>query len=115
MVTVIEHDSGLIFSIKTFRPLWIFPWNSSIWRQHPFRTCIATVSYDNKQAAEQGHKELSALLKGLQIGPKMSEPFQAIETFGKRKTGTGVKSYRIYRGHEVEGKVSFEVRPKRTK
>ena len=113
MVTVIEHNSGLLLSIKTFRPLWIFPWNSSIWRQFPFRTCIATVSYDDKEAAEAGHKELAALLQGLKIGPKMSELFQAVEAFGKTKTGAGVKSYHIYPGHAVEGKVTVEVKPKR--
>lgn len=55
------------------------------------------------------------MLKGLRIGPKMSEPFQAIEAFGKKNTGKGVRSYRIYKGHGVEGKVSVEVQPKRTK
>ena len=113
MLTVIEHKSGLILSIKTFRPLWIFPWHSSIWRQFPLRTCIGTVRYDGKRAAEVGHKELAALLKDLKIGPDMSELFQAIEAFGKRKTGAGVKSYRIYPGHAVEGKVTVEVTPRR--
>jgi hypothetical protein len=110
MQSVIEHEGGLLFSVKTFRPLWIFPWTSSIWRQFPFRTCIATVSYNGRQAAEKGHEELTALLKGLKIGPKMNEPFHAIETFARKKTGQGVKSFRVYPGHAVEGKVAVEVK-----
>ena len=54
MQSVVEHSSGLIFSVKTFRPLWVFPWLASVWRQFPMRTCLATVSYDNKAAAEIG-------------------------------------------------------------
>lgn len=113
MLTLIEHKSGLIFSIKTFRPLWIFPWHSSIWRQFPFQTCIATVRYNNKLDAETGHKELAALLRSLEIGEEMKEPFQAVEVFCKSRTTTGVKSYRIYPGHAVEGDLSVEVNLKR--
>ncbi len=113
MQTVIEHDSGLVFSVKTFRPLWIFPWISSVWRQFPMRTCIATVSYDNKAAAEAGHKDLGALLKALKVGGKMGEPFQAIETYGKQKTGAGVRSARVYPGHALEGKMTVKVTPER--
>ena len=115
MLTVIEHKSGLILSIKTFRPLWIFPWHSSVWRQFPFRTCIATIRYEDKRAAEVSHKELAALVQGLKIGPEISEVFQAVETFAKAKSGSGVKSFRIYPGHEVERKVTIEVTPKRSK
>jgi hypothetical protein len=114
MRAVIEHESGLILSIKTFRPLWVFPWLSSIWRQFPMATCLATISYEDRTAAERGHAELERLLKGLKIGPKMSEPFQAIESFAKKKSGAGVRSYRIYKGHAVEGKVSVEVEKRRT-
>lgn len=113
MLDVIEHPSGQIYSVKTFRPLWIFPWNSSVWRQFPFQTCIATISYSNKAAAEAGHQELIALLRDLKIGEKMREPFEALEKYGQRKTGTGVHSYRIYPGHKVEGKVTVRVSPER--
>jgi hypothetical protein len=113
MLTAFEHKSGLIFSIKTFRPLWVFSWHSSIWRQFPFRTCIATIRYNNKMSARAGHKELTLLLQDLEIGPRMAEPFQAIESFGKAKTNSGVKSYRIYPGHVAEGKLIVKVTPKR--
>jgi len=113
MQSVVEHSSGLIFSVKTFRPLWVFPWLSSVWRQFPMRTCIATVSYGNKAAAEAGHQELTALVQGLQVGGKMGEPFQAIEAYAKKKTGTGVRSYRVYPGHALEGKVTVKVSPER--
>jgi hypothetical protein len=114
MQKVIQHPHGSVYSIKTFRPLLIFPWTSSIWRQFPFRTAIATVAYTSKKAAEAGHNELAALLEGLEVGPKIKEPFQAIESYAKKKTGAGVKSYRIYPGHSVEGKVSVEVKSKRS-
>src|SRR5690348_14971265 len=76
MQDTLEHESGLIFSIKTFRPLWIFPWLSSVWRQFPFATCIATVSYNNERAAEEGHQELIALLRRTTISSDMSEAFK---------------------------------------
>jgi hypothetical protein len=109
MQKTIEHESGVIFSVKTFRPLWVFPWLSSVWRAFPMSTCIATISYEGKRAAEAGHDELSRLLKGLTIGPKMGEPFAAIEAWAKTKVGAGVRSYRIYPGHEAEGKVSVKI------
>ncbi len=114
MQDVIEHPSGLVLSATTFRPLWIFPWTCSIWRQFPLRTSIATVAFQNKPAAEAGHRELVTLLRDLKIGPEMSELFQAVEAYAKDKTGNGVKSYRIYPGHEVEGKVKVKISPKRT-
>jgi hypothetical protein len=77
------------------------------------RTCIATVSYGHAAAAETGHKEITTLLKSLEIGGKMSEPFDAIEAYAKKKTGTGVRSYRVYSGHAVEGKVTVKVSPER--
>ncbi len=113
MLDVIEHRSGQVYSVKTFRPLWIFPWTSSVWRQIPFRTCIATISYSNKAAAEAGHQELVALLRDLAIGEKMREPFDALEAYGQRKKGAGVHSHRIYAGHEVEGKVTVRITPER--
>ncbi len=30
MQKTIEHESGVIFSVKTFRPLRVFPWLSSV-------------------------------------------------------------------------------------
>ena len=113
MWSVIQHDSGQIYSIKTFRPLLIFPWTSSIWRQSPFRTAIATVSYPSKAAAEQGHEELEKLIKALKIGPKMDEPFGAIDAFARKRAGDTVKSHRIYSGHDVEGKVSVQIESSR--
>ncbi len=114
MQDIIEHPSGLVLSAKTFRPLWIFPWTCSIWRQFPLRTAIATVAFQNKPAAEVGHRELVALLQNLKIGPKMSELFPAIEAYAKDKAGNGVKSHRIYPGHEIEGKVTVKISPQRT-
>jgi hypothetical protein len=113
MQAVIEHKSGVIFSVKTFRPLWLFPWLSSVWRQFPMRTCVATVSYENKRAAEAGHRELVQLLQALEVGGKMAEPFAAIEEYAKKKTGAGVRSYRIYPGHAAEGKVTVKITPER--
>jgi hypothetical protein len=113
MQSVIEHKSGVVVSVKTFRPLWVFPWLSSVWRQFPMRTCMATVSYENKRAAEIGHAELTKLLEGLDIGDKMEEPFPAIERYAKKKTGQGVRSYRIYSGHAAEGKVTVKITPER--
>jgi len=43
----------------------------------------------------------------------MNEPFQAVEAFVKAKSGSGVKSYRIYSGHTVEGKVTVKVNVQR--
>lgn len=108
MQSVFQHSSGLIFSVKTFRPLWVFPWMSSVWRQFPFKTCIATVSYEDKAAAKVGHEEVTALLEDLEIGSEMREPFQAIEAYVKKKTGA-VRSYRMYPGHAVEGKVTVKI------
>lgn len=113
MQSLVNHKSGLIFSVKTFRPLWIFPWNSSVWRQFPMRTCLATVSYENKRAAEAGHKELVALLQELNVGGKMGEPFQAIENYAKKNAGAGVRSCRVYAGHAAEGKVTVKITPER--
>ena len=79
MQSVIQKQSGLVFSIKTFRPLWVFPWTSSIWRQIPMATCIGTVMYRDRQAAEAGHQDLCAILNDLKIGPAMREPFAAVE------------------------------------
>jgi hypothetical protein len=87
--------------------------DSSIWRQFPFRTCIATIRYHDKRSAEACHKELTALLKGMEIGPEMREPFHVIEAFCRAKTGSRVKSYRIYPGHVVEGSVTIQVTPER--
>jgi hypothetical protein len=113
MQTVIEHKSGQVYSIKTFRPLWILPWFSSIWRQFPLRTWIATLKYENKAAAKKGHEALAAMLRDLQIGPKMSEPFEAIEAFAKNRAESGVKGYRISEGHAIEGKASVVIDAKR--
>lgn len=113
MKTVVEHSSGQIYYVRTFRPLWIFPWTSSVWREFPFRTCLATISYENKAAAEACHQELIKLLRELDIGEKMREPFQALEEFSKAKVGAGIHSYDTYAGHEVEGKVSVRITPLR--
>ena len=107
MIDAIEHPSGLVLSVKTFRPLLIFPWTSSIWRQSPFATAIATVAFKGKAAAESGHRQLVELLRDLKISPDMHEPFGAIEAFAKANAER-VKSYRVYPGHEVEGKVKVE-------
>lgn len=113
MQDVIQHSSGIVLSARTFRPLWIFPWTCSVWRQFPLRTGIATIAFVNKQAAQQGHSEIVKLLGELQLSPDMQELFTALESYAKRQSEHGVKSYRIYAGHEVEGKVQVEITPER--
>ena len=108
----IKNPSGIEISVKTFRPLLIFPWTSSVWRQFPFRTAIATVMFNDKPAAQRGHRELVDLLKNLKVGPKMHELFEAVEEYAKANEEM-VRSYRIYPGHKVEGKVSVEIAEKR--
>ena len=108
MVDVIEHPSGVVLSVKTFRPLLIFPWTSSVWRQSPFATAIATVAFKGKPGAESGHRQLVQLLRNLKISPDMHEPFTAVESFATAHPEI-VKSYRVYPGHAVEGKVRVEV------
>jgi hypothetical protein len=108
MVDVIQHSSGLILSVKTFRPLLIFPWTASIWRQFPFATAIATVAFKDKTAAQSGHRQIVELLRGLTISADMHELFGALEAFAKAN-GDIVKSYRVYPGHAVEGKVKVEI------
>ncbi len=114
MLDVIEHPSGLILSAKTFRPLFIFPWTCSIWRQAPFRTGISTVAFINKAAAKTGHREIVQILRQLNIKPDMSNVFTAIEDYAKENSNDGVKSYRIYSGHAVEGKISLKVEAPRS-
>jgi hypothetical protein len=108
MVDVIQHSSGIVLSVKTFRPLLIFPWTSSIWRQSPFATAIATVAFKGKRGAESGHRQLVQLLRDLKISSDMHEPFGAVESFAKANPEI-VKSYRVYPGHAVEGKVKVEI------
>jgi len=112
MLDFIKNPSGIEISVKTFRPLLIFPWTSSIWRQFPFKTSIATVMFKDKVAAVRGHRELVELLKNLKVGPKMGEVFGAVEEYAKANEEL-VRSYRIYPGHKVEGKVSVEIAEKR--
>lgn len=109
MQDVIEHPSGLVLSVKTFRPLLIFPWTSAVWRQSPFRTAIATVAYRNKAAAQSGHDDLTRLLRNLQVAPDMSNLFSAVEEYAQQHLDGAVKSYRLYAGHEVEGRVEVRV------
>jgi hypothetical protein len=104
---VIQHPSGIVLSVKTFRPLRIFPWTASIWRQLPFATAMATVAFKGRDVAETGHRRLVELLRSLTLSPDMHELFSAVEAFAK-SNGQIVKSYRIYPGHAVEGKVTVE-------
>jgi|SRR5690349_8489047 len=108
----IKNPSGIEISVMTFRPLLIFPWTSSIWRQFPFKTAIATVMFKDKTAAQRGHRELVELLKNVKVGPKMRELFEAVEQYAKDNEEL-VRSYRIYPGHKVEGKVAVEISEKR--
>lgn len=110
MLDVIEHPSGLILSVKTFRPLWIFPWTSSIWRQFPLRTSVGTIMFNDKAAAEKGHHEIVALFRKLTIQPDMGNLFTAVEEYAQSNTGKGVKSVRVDRGHAIEGKVTVEIK-----
>ncbi len=109
----IIKTAGIEISLKTFRPLLIFPWTCSIWRQSPFKTAIATVMFKNKPAAERGHRELVELLAaGVKVGPKAPELFDAVEEYAKANNEL-VRSYRIYPEHKVEGRVSVEISEKR--
>jgi hypothetical protein len=107
MVDVIQHRSGIVVSVKTFRPLLIFPWTASIWRQFPFAAAIATVAFKGRDAAQRGHRQLVELLRGLDHAD-MHELFGAVEAFAKAN-GDIVKSYRVYPGHAVEGKVKMKI------
>jgi len=108
MLDVIQHSSGIVVSVKTFRPLLIFPWTASIWRVFPFRTAIATVAFKGRAAAERGHHELVERVRVLTIGEEMSELFSAIEQYAKENSDI-VKSFRVYAGHAVEGKVKVRI------
>jgi hypothetical protein len=112
MLDVIKHSSGIVISVKTFKPLLIFPWTCAIWRQFPFRTAVATIAFRSKMAAADGHRQVVALLRNLTIGPDMRELFVAIENYVKANSA-GVKSFRVYPGHEVEGKVAIKITEKR--
>ena len=111
MLDLIELPGGVVLSVKTFRPLWVFPWTSAVWRQAPFRTAIGTVAYKGRSEAKQAHKELAVMLKTLELSPDMSNLFTAVESFAQQRTSQGVKSYRVCAGHEVEGRVSIKVQP----
>ena len=95
MVDLIEHSSGVVLSVKTFRPLLIFPWTSSIWRQSPSPMAVATVAFKDKPGAESGHRQIVQLLRDLKISPDLHEAHAAIESFVKA-SGEIVKSYRVY-------------------
>ena len=95
MVDLIEHSSGVVLSVKTFRPLLIFPWTSSIWRQSPSPTAVATVAFRGKPDAESGHRQIVRLLRDLKISPDLHEALAAIESFAKANEAI-VKSYRLY-------------------
>jgi hypothetical protein len=113
MQTFIKHPQGIEISVRTFRPLLIFPWTSSIWRQFPLKTAMATVMYKDRTAAVGGHRDIVELLAKVKCGPKISERlFEAVEEYAKANDGS-VRSYRIYAGHEAEGKVSVEISEKR--
>lgn len=113
MQDFIKHPQGIQISVRTFRPLMIFPWTSSIWRQFPLKTAIATVMFKDKTAAARGHRDIVELLAKVKSGPKISERlFEALEEYAKANEEL-VRSYRIYAGHEAEGKVSVEISEKR--
>jgi hypothetical protein len=64
-------------------------------------TCIATLSYENKFAAESSQKDLVALLQALDAEREMDDPVQAIELYAKKKRGAGVRSYRVFSLNET--------------
>ena len=107
-----KNAGGIELSVRTFRPLLVFPWTSSIWRQFPFRTAIGTVMFKDKAGAQRGHREIVELLKEVKVGPKMRELFEAVEGYAKENEEI-VRSFRIYPGHGVEGKVSVEIAERR--
>ena len=109
MEDLIERPSGLVLSAKTFKPLLIFSWTCSIWRQMPFRTAIATIAFKGKSDAETGHREIVDLLWKLEIKPDMSNVFTVLKEYATQRQGAGVKSFRIYPGSEVEGKITMSV------
>jgi hypothetical protein len=70
-------------------------------------------SDEDKMAAERGHRDIVELLAKVKSGPKISERlFEAVEEYAKANEEL-VRSYRIYAGHEAEGKVAVEISEKR--
>jgi hypothetical protein len=112
MESVIQHASGFIFSVKTFRPFWVLPWYSSIWRQFPMSACVATIRYDNKSAAAVGHNALTELLERLPGNCQMPEVYREIERYLTKKKGTGVRSWQVYEeGVEIVIETTREAQP----
>ena len=95
MLDIIDHPSGVVLSVKTFRPLLIFPWTASVWRRSPSPVGVATVAFKGKPGAEAGHRQIVNLLRGVKISPDLHEAHAAIESFAKA-SGEIVKSYRVY-------------------
>jgi hypothetical protein len=115
MFNAIDHNSSLIFSVKTFRPLWIFSWVSSVWRQFPMRNSLATIMYRNKNAAMEGHNALTKLLTDLDFrdhksgAVNMGDVIRVLEKYAKEHQDRGVKSYRIWTPNEMENKMNVKV------
>lgn len=110
MLNVIDHHKGLKFSIKTFRPLWMFPWHSSIWRQFPMRNCLAVLKWKSKSLAESGHTDLTDFLSKLEFGEQMASIHDALEKKAKELTETGkVASYRLTESRDQANKMQIRV------
>ena len=103
MLDHVELTSGIKLSVKTFRPLWVFPWTCSVWRQFPMQGSIATIAFDHRAAAQAGHAEVVKLLRELDTGPDMSELFDALESYARAAKDKGVRSSRIYRREALSG------------
>ncbi len=118
MLDVVNHNGSLIFSVKTFRPLWILPWHTSVWRQLPMRTSMATMKFRNENATAAGHRELTRMLTDLDFvagGTKivrMADVVSALEQFANNESN-GVKSYRIWGLNELEKKINVRLQEKR--
>ncbi len=98
MFDTVQRSGGETLTVKTFRPLLIFPWTASIWRQKPMRACIATIRFVDKKSALKGHDALVELLQSPAIGVNMAAPYGPLEAWAKQQQGDLVKTYRMYEG-----------------
>lgn len=111
MMDVVNHASGVVFSVRTFRPLWVFPWHSSVWRQFPMRNCLAVYKYPDKATSEIGHRELTKLLAELDFGEKLGEVARALEQYAKSNEDGKVASYRLVESVEEASKMRVRITP----
>jgi hypothetical protein len=115
MFNEINHRSGLIFSVKTFRPLWIWPWHSSIWRQFPMRNCLVVLKWRSKTDAGVGHDAIIAHLKKLDFNEQMVAVHDALEKMASELHASGsVARYRFTETRDQAAKMRIRIEGART-